>query len=71
VRAVGVHEARSGGAEHEVEQLAAGAAHSYAPPVVVDGDDNGGLGGAAEVGDSRVRAYARDGSRGMKHESRC
>ena len=56
------------GAEHELDRLSPLAAHLQAPSFFMDGDDRTLLEAAAEVGDARAGAQARDRSRWAEHE---
>jgi hypothetical protein len=59
VRAAGVHKARRGGAEHELDHLSALSAHLKTATLFVHGEDDTQLEATAEVGDARLSSDAR------------
>jgi hypothetical protein len=63
----GGDEPGGGGAERELERLAAARTHTQAPPALGHRDDSRELGVAAEVEDPRAGADAREGSRRAEH----
>ena len=56
-------------AEDELERLTGLPAHAQTPALVQDRNDRAALERAAEVGDARAGAHARDGSRRSEHRT--
>jgi hypothetical protein len=67
VGSLGRYESSRRRAEDELERLSTLAAHLQPPAVLAHGDHHPGFEAAAEVGDSRPRADAGDGSGGTEH----